>query len=63
MLILIMIIAVLDEVLFVPLHESFLGDIAPHHLRSSYFALNKVVSKGSALIGSIGIYIGSVSLI
>jgi DHA1 family multidrug resistance protein B-like MFS transporter len=54
-----MIIAVLGEVMFVPIYESYLGDIAPNHLRSSYLALNKIALKGTALLGSVGIYIGS----
>ncbi|PZD96790.1 MFS transporter [Paenibacillus sambharensis] len=55
-----MVVAVIGEVIFVPIHESYLGDLAPNHLRSSYLALNKTAFKGSALVGSAGIYIGSV---
>ncbi|SCY21165.1 MFS transporter, DHA1 family, multidrug resistance protein B [Paenibacillus polysaccharolyticus] len=56
---LMMFVAVFGEVLFTPIHESFLGDITPNHLRSSYLALNKIAYKGSALIGAVGIYLSS----
>lgn len=54
---LMMILAVLGEILFVPIYESFLGDLAPDQLRSSYLAMNKIAFKGSALLGSIAIYL------
>ncbi|SEB10059.1 MFS transporter [Paenibacillus sp. 276b] len=56
----IMVIAVLGEVLFVPIYESLLGDLAPDHLRGSYLALNKIATKGASLIGAIGVYLAHV---
>lgn len=55
-----MVFAVLGEVMAFPAHQSFLGDIVPDNLRSSYLAMNRVALKGSSLIGSIGIYLASV---
>ena len=56
----IMVIAVLGEVLFVPIYESLLGDLAPENLRGSYMALNKIATKGASLIGAIGVYLAHV---
>ncbi|MEK3880165.1 MDR family MFS transporter [Paenibacillus sp. FSL M7-0420] len=52
-----MALAVIGEVIFVPTYESYLGDLAPDELRSSYLAMNKIALKGSMLIGSLGIFL------
>lgn len=55
-----MVFAVIGEVIAFPIHQSYLGDIIPDHLRSSYLAMNRIAMKGSSLIGTLGIYIASV---
>jgi MFS transporter, DHA1 family, multidrug resistance protein B len=56
----IMVVAVIGEVIAFPIHQSYMGDIIPDHLRSSYLALNRIAIKGSALIGTLCISFASI---
>lgn len=51
-----MFIAVVGEVIAMPLQQSYLGDIIPDDSRGTYLALNKIASKLGLLIGTLGIY-------
>lgn len=51
-----MFIAVVGEVVAMPLQQSYLGDIIPDDSRGTYLALNKIASKLGLLIGTLGIY-------
>ncbi|WP_211749305.1 MFS transporter [Paenibacillus sp. Marseille-Q4541] len=48
--------AVLGEALFAPIYETYLSEIPPKELRSTYMAVNKIALKLSTLIGSFGIF-------
>lgn len=55
LLFLLMAAAVMGEAVFAPIYESYLGEIPPKELRSTYLAVNKIALKASTLIGSIGV--------
>ncbi|MBD0383104.1 MFS transporter [Paenibacillus sedimenti] len=58
LLILAMLIATVGELMYVPINQAYLGDIAPDHARSSYMAVNGMVYKGAMLLGGGGVILG-----
>ncbi|MFD0697054.1 MFS transporter [Paenibacillus sp. GCM10027628] len=58
LLILAMFIATVGELMYVPIKQAYLGDLAPDHARSSYMALNGMVYKGAMLLGGGGVILG-----
>lgn len=51
-----MALAVLGETLFAPIYKTYLGEIPPEELRSTYMAINKLALRLSMLVGSLGIF-------
>ncbi|CCQ98488.1 Multidrug resistance protein B [[Clostridium] ultunense Esp] len=49
----------LGELIYVPVKQSILAEIAPDNLRSSYMALNGMVFQGARLSGALGITVGA----
>ncbi|MGG1727319.1 hypothetical protein ABDI03_28315, partial [Bacillus paranthracis] len=60
-LIIMMFVATLGEILFAPIFQTYLGDLAKKPLRSSYMAINKFANRGSILISTGIIYLVSIS--
>ncbi|NOU98963.1 MFS transporter [Paenibacillus planticolens] len=58
LLLLSMLIATVGELMYVPIKQAYLGNIAPDHARSSYMALYGMVYKGAMLLGGFGVIIG-----
>ncbi|MBP1961710.1 MFS transporter [Paenibacillus aceris] len=58
LLLLSMFIATVGELVYVPIKQAYLGNIAPDHARSSYMALYGMVYKGATLLGGIGVILG-----
>jgi MFS transporter, DHA1 family, multidrug resistance protein B len=58
LLILAMFIATVGELMYVPIKQAYLGNIAPDHARSSYMALFGMVYKGAMLLGGAGVILG-----
>ncbi|MFC5453018.1 MFS transporter [Paenibacillus aestuarii] len=58
LLLLTMLIATVGELMYVPIKQAYLGDIAPDHARSSYMALYGLVYKGAMLLGGGGVILG-----
>lgn len=56
----VMALAVLGEVLFVPIYETYMGDLTPADRRASYLAFHKFANKGAALIGTVSVYLYNV---
>jgi DHA1 family multidrug resistance protein B-like MFS transporter len=54
-----MLVATIGEVASVPIRQSYLGDIAPEHGRSSYIAVNGMTFSASRILASIGVIVGS----
>ncbi|HDR4555893.1 TPA: MFS transporter [Bacillus cereus] len=61
LLIIMMFVATLGEILFAPIFQTYLGDLAKKPLRSSYMAINKFANRGSILISTGIIYLVSIS--
>lgn len=59
-LLIVMIFIVIGEVVAFPVQQSYLGNIVPNNLRSTYLALNRIAIKGSSFIGILAIYLASV---
>ncbi|MDQ0898665.1 MFS transporter [Paenibacillus sp. V4I7] len=53
-----MFIATVGELMYVPIKQAYLGNIAPDHARSSYMALFGMVYKGAMLLGGFGVMLG-----
>ncbi|BFT71715.1 MFS transporter [Paenibacillus sp. P36] len=53
-----MFIATVGELMYVPIKQAYLGNIAPDHARSSYMALYGMVYKGATLLGGVGVILG-----
>lgn len=53
-----MFIATAGELMYVPIKQAYLGNIAPDHARSSYMALFGMVYKGATLLGGFGVILG-----
>lgn len=58
LLLLSMFIATVGELMYVPIKQAYLGNIAPDHARSSYMALFGMVYKGATLLGGLGVILG-----
>ncbi|SDN76381.1 MFS transporter, DHA1 family, multidrug resistance protein B [Paenibacillus sp. yr247] len=58
LLLLSMFIATVGELMYVPIKQAYLGNIAPDHARSSYMALFGMVYKGAMLLGGFGVILG-----
>ncbi len=54
-----MLIATIGEVFGVPVRQTYLGDIAPSHARSSYVAVNGMTFSGAQLVASFGVMVGA----
>lgn len=54
-----MLVATVGEVASVPIRQSYLGDIAPEHGRSSYIAVNGMTFSASRILASVGVIVGS----
>ncbi|MDF2652011.1 MAG: transporter, partial [Paenibacillus sp.] len=50
--------ATVGELMYVPIKQAYLGNIAPDHARSSYMALFGMVYKGAMLLGGFGVMLG-----
>jgi DHA1 family multidrug resistance protein B-like MFS transporter len=53
-------LATLGELLYVPIMQSYMGDIAPDHARSSYMALYGMVYRGAILLAGGGVILGGI---
>ncbi|WP_156807304.1 hypothetical protein [Effusibacillus pohliae] len=58
-LILAVFILTLGELIYVPVKQSTLAEIAKENLRSSYMALNGMVFQGARILGALGITVGA----
>ncbi|OCT14325.1 hypothetical protein A8709_26230 [Paenibacillus pectinilyticus] len=58
LLLLAMFIATVGELMYVPIKQAYLGNLAPDHARSSYMALYGMVYKGATFLGGIGVILG-----
>ncbi|UJF35910.1 MDR family MFS transporter [Paenibacillus hexagrammi] len=58
MLLLSMLIATWGELMYVPVNQAYLGDIAPEHARSSYMAISGLVYKGAMLLAGGAVVLG-----
>ncbi|MDD9267923.1 MFS transporter [Paenibacillus sp. GCM10023248] len=56
-----MFIATVGELMYVPIKQAYLGNIAPDHARSSYMALFGMVYKGAMLLGGFGVILGGIA--
>ncbi len=54
-----MFVATVGEVLGVPVRQTYLGDIAPNHARSSYVALNGMTFSGAQMVASFCVILGA----
>jgi DHA1 family multidrug resistance protein B-like MFS transporter len=55
-----MALATWGELLYVPIMQSYIGDIAPDHARSSYMALYGMVYRGAILLAGGGVILGGI---
>ncbi|OPH47302.1 hypothetical protein BC351_12450 [Paenibacillus ferrarius] len=53
-----MFIATVGELMYVPIKQAYLGNIAPDHARSSYMALYGMVYKGATLLCGFSVIVG-----
>lgn len=53
-----MLFATIGEVASVPARQAYLGDLAPHHARSSYVAVSGMAFGGSRILASLGVVVG-----
>ncbi len=53
-----MLVGTIGELMWVPIKQAMLGDIAPSDARSSYMAVNSLTIYGAMMIGAIGITVG-----
>ncbi|MCK6257203.1 MFS transporter [Fictibacillus sp. KIGAM418] len=54
----VMVIATVGELMFVPIEQSYLADIPPDDLRSSYMAVSGMVYRGAMTIAAVSITLG-----
>ncbi|MGG1574046.1 MFS transporter [Fictibacillus sp. NRS-1165] len=54
----VMVIATVGELMFVPIEQSYLADIPPEELRSSYMAVSGMVYRGAMAIAAVSITLG-----
>lgn len=52
-------VATVGEIMFWPIRQSYLADMIPEDLRSSYMAVNSLIFRGASIIASIFITIGA----
>lgn len=52
-------LATIGEIIFWPVRQAYLADLIPEHARSSYMAVNSLVSRGASIIASLFITIGA----
>lgn len=55
-----MLIASIGELMYIPVHKSYLAEIPPENSRSSYMAVNELVNRGAMLIAFICISISEI---
>ncbi|WP_171630713.1 MDR family MFS transporter [Paenibacillus plantarum] len=58
LLLLSMLIATVGELMYVPIKQAYLGNLAPDHARSSYMALYGMVYRGATFLGGLGVILG-----
>lgn len=58
LLLLSMLIATVGELMYVPIKQAYLGNMAPDHARSSYMALYGMVYRGATFLGGLGVIVG-----
>ncbi|MDR6549744.1 MFS transporter [Paenibacillus qinlingensis] len=58
LLLLSMLIATIGELMYVPIKQAYLGNMAPDHSRSSYMALYGMVYRGATFLGGLGVILG-----
>nr|WP_235918165.1 hypothetical protein [Paenibacillus lutrae] len=57
-LILLMLVATIGELIYVPIKQAFLVNIVPDHARSSYMAINGMLYSGAHFVCAINVIIG-----
>lgn len=60
LLVLMMFVATVGELIYVPLSQALLVNIVPDHARSSYMAVNGMAHRGGMMLGGINIILGGV---
>jgi MFS transporter, DHA1 family, multidrug resistance protein B len=55
-----MLLATVGEVMRVPVQQSYIGDIAPVHSRSSYMAVNGMTYQVARVLASLGVLLGGI---
>jgi DHA1 family multidrug resistance protein B-like MFS transporter len=55
-----MLFATVGEVMRVPVQQSYIGDIAPVHSRSSYMAINGMTYQVARVLASLGVLLGGI---
>ncbi len=58
LLLLSMLIATVGELMYVPIKQAYLGNLAPDHARSSYMALYGMVYRGATFLAGLGVILG-----
>ncbi|NEN87095.1 MDR family MFS transporter [Paenibacillus elgii] len=60
LLVLMMFVATVGELIYVPLSQALLVNIVPDHARSSYMAINGMAFRGGMILGGVNIILGGV---